>query len=294
MEIANYKFHWKLAPADDPPDLDSLTGSLLCAEELGIESVLLRIELPTSYLNTHSTWIDQIGKIRIMAECIPFSVSADVFTEQIRALSARLRGRLLLCFPIDQWWRQAGNRDETMDDDAYRRLHDYLAACSSLRGPRPEIFLEGKSAEAATLAIKFADCLWLHSRNSKQFYSDALPLLHMGKEAGICMSLIARETSEEAYAAASPILPGCYDARDKLLDPACCLWTNPAFEGVTLIGSFDEVAEALVRLSKYGISQFLLHGDRSELMGFGLNVLPLVRAKEAGNQVILKQPIYPI
>jgi alkanesulfonate monooxygenase len=55
-------------------------------------------------------------------------------------------------------------------------------------------------------------------------------------------------------------------------------------ESTAMIGSFEEVAEAVHGFKRKSISQFLFHGwpSRQELLYFGSGVLPLVRALEGG------------
>jgi alkanesulfonate monooxygenase SsuD/methylene tetrahydromethanopterin reductase-like flavin-dependent oxidoreductase (luciferase family) len=126
---------------------------------------------------------------------------------------------------------------------------------------RPEIHVEGETAQAAFLAIQRADCLWRLPGRPEQIYADALPVLHFGKEVGLVSSIIARATRQEALEAAA-------------LQP----------ESTAMIGSFEEVAEAVHGFKRKSISQFLFHGwpSRQELLYFGSGVLPLVRALEGG------------
>jgi len=128
------------------------------------------------------------------------------------------------------------------------------------------------------------------------------PLLDAGKEAGLLMSLIARPTRGEALRAARELVAGgsrrtheefasrsdsvaftsAYRAADtEWLTPT--LWTGavPYFgaPSMALVGSFDDVAEAILDFQAIGISQFLLLGwpDEEELALFASEVLPRVR-----------------
>jgi alkanesulfonate monooxygenase SsuD/methylene tetrahydromethanopterin reductase-like flavin-dependent oxidoreductase (luciferase family) len=127
---------------------------------------------------------------------------------------------------------------------------------------RPEIHVEGETSQAAFLAIQRGDCLWRLPGRPEQVYADALPVIHFGKEVGLVSSVIARATRQEALEAAS------------------ALHTEPT----AIIGSFEEVAEAVHGFKRKSISQFLFRGwpDQQELMYFGSGVLPLVRALEGG------------
>ena len=126
----------------------------------------------------------------------------------------------------------------------------------------PEIHVEGETAQAAFLAIQRGNCLWRLPARPEQVYADALPLLHFGKEVGLVSTIVARETRQEAQEAAAALHA----------------------ELTAMIGSFEEVAEAVYGFKKKSISQFLFRGwpDRQELMYFGSGVLPRVRALEDG------------
>jgi alkanesulfonate monooxygenase len=64
------------------------------------------------------------------------------------------------------------------------------------------------------------------------------------------------------------------------------LWTGavPYLEApsIALVGSFDEIAQAIISYKQSGITQFLFMGwpDFEEMEYFGSGVLPLVRAYE--------------
>jgi alkanesulfonate monooxygenase len=151
----------------------------------------------------------------------------------------------------------------------------------------PEIHVEGQTAEAAFFAIKHADCLWRLPSRPNQVYADALPVLHFGKETGLVSSIIARATRQEALDAAAILLP---EFRDSVDDPASWitpyLWTGGVPGRVTMLGSFEELAEAIYGFKQNGISQFLFRGwpDGGEMAHFGNGVLPLVRKFERENR----------
>ena len=65
------------------------------------------------------------------------------------------------------------------------------------------------------------------------------------------------------------------------------IWTGfvPYYGPVwtTLVGSFDEVARALVEYKAIGVSQFIMSGwpELDEVVNFGREVVPRVRRAEA-------------
>ena len=156
----------------------------------------------------------------------------------------------------------------------------------------PEMHVEGNSTEAAFLAIKQADCLWRLPDRPNQVYADALPVLHFGKEVGLVSSVIARATRPEAFEAARSLL--ALDSVERWDDPSA--WITPylrtgavpgcAAKTVFMMGSFEEVAQAIYGFKKKVISQFLFRGhpDNEEMTYFGSSVLPLIRALEAGRR----------
>jgi len=124
-------------------------------------------------------------------------------------------------------------------------------------------------------------------KSAERVHSDALPVLHMGKEVGLRISLIGRPTAEEAYASASICFPRVRrEGWDGSVERAPWLLTEAVGDGypwgVALVGSFEDLAKALMRYRENGISQFLLSGpaDGLEMMYFGEGVLPLVRRLE--------------
>jgi alkanesulfonate monooxygenase len=171
---------------------------------------------------------------------------------------------------------------------------------------RPEIFLGGGSPEAARLAVAHADCMFRLPRAPEAMAAEVAPLLDAGTEVGLLVSLIARPTRDEALAAARELVAGCGErARDVHRDFARrsdsvafrstyevagggeewltrTLWTGAVpylgAPAIALVGSYDEIAEALGDYARVGVSHFLFMGwpDYDEMTRFGEHVLPLV------------------
>ena len=136
-------------------------------------------------------------------------------------------------------------------------------------------------------------------------------MLEAGVEAGLLVSILARETREEALRAAHSMIETLGSAPKKthrefagrsdsvaftstlslaeshpewLTD---CLWTGAVGHlgapAIALVGSFDQVARAICEYRQTGITQFLFMGwpDLEEMRLFSREVLPLVRARES-------------
>jgi alkanesulfonate monooxygenase len=178
----------------------------------------------------------------------------------------------------------------------------------------PEIFLGGGSGRAEELAVKHADCLWRLPDKPDVLRERVPPLIERGIEVGLLVSLIIRPTHREAVAATETLLEevGARPRRTheefaKRSDSVAFtstyalaaksdqwltdyLWTGAVpFLGapaMAIVGSPDEVADALFEFRAAGITQFLFMGwpDMAEMSIFHAEVLPRVRAREAAEQ----------
>jgi hypothetical protein len=223
-----------------------------------------------------------IPDVRFRLTCpTPASLRAALADDKLKDACAALERRLILHVKMD-------------DDDCAR--DDGAEAAAALEFCRrlfvdsagPELDVEGQAAEAAFLAIKHADRLWRWPGRATTVDGDAWPVLHFGTEVGLVASLVARETRSEALAAASVLLPHAGDLlndSDSWIAP--CVWAGresvPNERAAVLIGSFDELAQAIHRYERGGISSVLIRGwgldevDRREMAIVGAGVLPLVR-----------------
>ena len=179
----------------------------------------------------------------------------------------------------------------------------------------PEIFLGGNSARAESLAIKHADCLWRLPDAPERMRPRIGPIVDTGTEVGLLVSMIARPTRAEAVDAAYAMVDALGAApRDTqhefqrrsdsvafrtTFDLASatesgwltpCLWSGAVpFLGapaIALVGSADDVAEAIVDYTRVGVTQFLFMGwpDIDQMTFFSEAILPLVRAREGGSR----------
>lgn len=169
----------------------------------------------------------------------------------------------------------------------------------------PEIFLGGASDAALNLAVRHADCLWTLPRSPEEMAPRLQPVLESGTEVGLLLSMIARPSREEAVSDAYALLDRVggkarqvheeFSARSDSvaftetlalaeknggdwLTP--WLWTGAVpylgAPAIALVGSYDEVAEAIRAFEEVGISQFLFMGwpDLEEMKRFAGEVRP--------------------
>jgi alkanesulfonate monooxygenase SsuD/methylene tetrahydromethanopterin reductase-like flavin-dependent oxidoreductase (luciferase family) len=171
------------------------------------------------------------------------------------------------------------------DDDDESDVAEAVAVLESCRrrftgSAGPEVNVEGQSAEAAFIAIKQADRLWRRPARPTMVDGDARPVLHFGTQVGLVTSMVARETTSEALAAAAVLFPDADFASDTSW-AAHCVWVND--RATALVGSFDELAGTIERYERAGISSFLIRGwgvqdiDDREMAIIGSRVLPLLR-----------------
>lgn len=208
--------------------------------------------------------------------------------DRLKDACAALEGRLILHVKMDDDDGAPGD-----DVDGVAEAAAALEWCRRLfvDSARPELDVEGQAAEAAFLAIRHADRLWRRPASPTMADADAWPVLHFGTDVGLVTSVVARETTNEALAAASVLLREAGDfANDSASWIAPCVWagggSDPNARTALLIGSFDELAQAIHRYARGGISSFLIKGwgldevDDREMAIVGSGVVPLVRRGE--------------
>jgi alkanesulfonate monooxygenase SsuD/methylene tetrahydromethanopterin reductase-like flavin-dependent oxidoreductase (luciferase family) len=181
--------------------------------------------------------------------------------------------------------------ESSATEHRFLQAGEFLTNCRGLfdRYQRPEFDVEGESAGAAFVAIKYADCLWRRPAHPPQVYADALPVLHFGKQVGLVTSAVARETRGQALDTAARLLPETL--AESLKDAAS--WVTPSIwranvadgqeQRAMLVGSFDEVAGAMYGFKQRSILQFLIRTpmEQRDVECFGMNVLPRIRDLES-------------
>lgn len=175
----------------------------------------------------------------------------------------------------------------------------------------PEIFLGGNSHLTERLAVNHASCLWRFPAPPETLRSEIEPITSRGTQVGLLVSIIARQTRAEALRAASLIIERAGErskeahaefahnsdsvgfksnyelaksAKSEWLTPY--LWTGAIHylgaPAIALVGSYTEIAQAILEYKQVGITQFLFMGwpDLDEMISFGREILPLVQTRE--------------
>lgn len=174
---------------------------------------------------------------------------------------------------------------------------------------KPEIFLGGSSALAEEMAMRHADCLWRLPDTPEKLKARTQEIVATGTEVGLLVSLIVRPTHEEALRACGAILEEVgqqpkrtHEDFAKRSDSVAFTstyalaaekdWLTPYLwsgavpylgaPAMAIVGSPDEVTNALFEFRAAGITQFLFMGwpDMEEMSNFHRDVLPRVRARE--------------
>lgn len=267
------------------------------------------------------------------------STSPTTFAQQINTLSSLLDGRVSLNIVAGHSpHEQAFYGDFLSHDERYARTEEFLAICHAfwrregsvdydgryyrienavLNTPfvsptrrHPEIFIAGGSEAARDLAIRQGTC-WMRLADTPERVSESIePVLAAGKEAGLRMAVVCRETRGQAVDAAralvadetppsaerkaerdfvrasdSKSIAATYAlAEDEWLTP--WLWTGAVRShgapGLAIVGSPGEVVEALLEYKRIGVSHFILSGwpKQEEMERFGRTVMPLLRERE--------------
>jgi alkanesulfonate monooxygenase len=217
------------------------------------------------------------------------------------------------------FWESEGQ--EVNFSGRYYQVRDgRLSTPFSINGVcRPEIYLGGNSEKSAEVAARHADCLWRFAEPRASLEPAIAPVLQAGAEVGLLVSLIARPARSQAIQAAYNLIGRFGEsARDaqrnfeqhtdaKAFESTFALardcsgdWASPTLwtgavrvlgaPAIALVGSADEIANSLLEYKAIGVTQFLFTGwpDLEEMMFFGKEVAPLVRAREAAASDVLK------
>jgi alkanesulfonate monooxygenase len=319
------------------PDLEGWLKFSRCAEEVGIESVLMsfsRYEPDT--LVIAAALGQATKKLKFIVAYRTGMMQPTTFVQQVNTLSGLIDGRVALNIVAgSSTAEQRGYGDFLDHDERYARADEFLEICHSFWGTTeevafagryfkidsgqistpflapgrsgPEIYVSGHSEQAERLAQTRGDG-WLRLVDTPEKLA---PLVKRTREHGIelCLRLcvICRPTHAEAVAAAHAMLPdeetekqerGILSSSDsQTLKQALAVadevgWLNrnlwaglvPFYgsSSITLVGSPAELAEAFLAYKAVGITQFIISGwpKLEEMMIFGRDVMPLVRAAE--------------
>jgi hypothetical protein len=262
------RFHWGQSAGGNRHDSAQFMRACFDAEAAGIESIQAPFSLSLSdALALGLQAGSKTERLRFRIRCGP----EQTFLEQLKDACGVLGGRMIVHMQPD-----GALIDSILDLIANLRSRVALLGFD----------VEGQTAESAFAAIRHADCLWRLPHRPNQVYADALPVLHFDKEVGLVTSIVARKTREEAMETASILLAQDMPEPKRWIGEH--LWLGTPAGGCAdigvLAGSFDEVARAIVGFRSHGISQLLIRDlpGLNEISDFGMNILPLVRAMEAG------------
>ena len=173
----------------------------------------------------------------------------------------------------------------------------------------PELYIGGASPRAVQQACKYHACLLTMPASPDQLAARLAPLRERGGRAGLIIALIARPTRAAAIAAAEQLLADAGGAARVVHQAfraqsssvafsvafdrsAECEWLTPTLwtgavrflgpSATALLGSYDEIADALLAYKQDGIGEFLFLGwpDIDEMKRFANDVVPRVREQE--------------
>lgn len=267
-ETSQLRFHWCLAAADE--------WALESVASAGVfESIMLEPALASpDQVHQAMQRAERLANVRLM---IPFRY--DSFAPEDFPADAS-RGSVLwnvACARLPFAPRQGPGSPPGW----YRIAEDFLGARPDFGAP---LHIFGNSSEAAFLAIKYGDCLWRFPGGREDTYAHALPILHFGKEVGLVAGVVSRPSGDEARAVAcsgSPHTPL------EWITKTLCRTPEWPVNAPVLVGSYAEIAEAILGWKRLGISQFLFAAAdfACEIAHFTSGVLPLVQDKEIAAHV---------
>jgi len=175
----------------------------------------------------------------------------------------------------------------------------------------PLMFVAGGSEPCRALSISQGSCWMTLADAPDEIAGKAKPIVTAGKEVGIRVSIITRPTRDEALDAARSLVADQDPSRVEKQTEADfvggsdsvsirahyalaerewltrTLWMGAVRShgaaAVCLVGSYDEVAAALMDYRRIGVTHFILSGwpKRDEMVRFGSEVIPRVRSLEA-------------
>jgi alkanesulfonate monooxygenase len=176
---------------------------------------------------------------------------------------------------------------------------------------RPELYFGGSSDLASDLAIKHGDALLRLGDRPDEIARLVRRVLAAGREVGLLFSIISRPTRAEAVDVAYSLIEAAGEQARGVQDrfrkesadsvgfaktyslgydgsqwPLPFLWTGAIpFLGplsLALVGTPDEITDALFAYHRVGVTQFLFHGrpDIESLPHFCQEILPRVRKRE--------------
>jgi alkanesulfonate monooxygenase len=321
-------------------NMDGMVDFVQEAEDLGIDSLLMGIgfHLPDP-LPLIGALVRETRKVTFILAYRPGLLPPTLVAQVVNTISWMSNKRISLNIVAGiSPEEQAYYGDYLLHDDRYRRTDEYLSVMHRFwrgespishegehyrftgaklglpykDGVRPRMYLSGASRQAQQCAIDWGDC-WLRYGDTPEGIAAASRfVLSSGRDVGIRMHVLARETRAEALAEleammANPDEQHRQNVRDfvkncdseavrtsfRLAEGSTNDWLSPmlwsgavAYRGgpaLCVVGSYREVAQYLIEYKKAGVSEFIFSGwpTRGEMRRFCQHVLPLVRELEA-------------
>ena len=316
------------------PDIEGWLRFSRCAEEVGIESVLMsfsRYEPDTLVIAAALGQATQ--KLKFIVAYRTGFMQPTTFVQQVNTLSGLIDGRVALNIVAgSSTAEQRGYGDFLDHDERYARADEFLEICHAfwkstgndvvfdgkyfkvetgqLSTPfsapdrtAPEIYVSGHSEQAEWLAHRRGNG-WLRLVDTPEKLAPLAARCHEhGIELCLRLCVICRPTRDEAIAAAHAMLPDeetekqerriLSSSDSQTLKQALAaadevgwlnrnLWAGlvPFYgsSSITLVGSPQELADALLAYESIGITQFIISGwpKLEEMMIFGREVIPLI------------------
>jgi alkanesulfonate monooxygenase len=278
------------------PDMDGWVKFARCAEEAGIESVLLsfsRYEPDTIFVAC------AVGlattRLKFIVAYRSGLMQPTTFVQQINTLSGLIGGRVALNIVAgSSAAEQRGYGDFLEHDQRYARAEEFLAVCHSfwrnngevnfagsyfqveqgkLLTPflapnrnAPEIYVSGHSEPAQQLALNRGSC-WLRLIDTPQTLAPMVPRFRdRGVEVCLRLCVICRPTREEAISAAESLLPSEDISREErgILSQSDSQTLKGALASADNVGWLNQNLTAGL-VPYYGSSAMTLVGSPEEL-----------------------------
>lgn len=322
------------------PEIKAQAEFSLKAEEAGIDSLLTDVSYgKPDPLLLSSAIISHTQTMKFLVAIRSGMISPTYFVQQANTFSALHNGRLMYNIVAGHSPDEMAYYGDFLNhDQRFDRTEEFLAICNAFwsgNGPvnfhgeyyqivngkirtpyvsddtkAPYIFIAGNSDKAKNLAITQGDC-WMRMPDvPEKIQSEGMEVLAAGKEVGLRMAIISRDTRELAIQAAEQLLQNVEVERGEAMEEnkfvknsdsemmknmfqmsekewiTPYLWTGAVktfgAPTIALVGDPNEVSDAIIEYKKAGVSQFIFSGwpKQDEMVYFGKNILPLVRAKE--------------
>jgi alkanesulfonate monooxygenase len=326
------------------PDLAAQVSFCERAEEAGIDSLLIDFgaSKPDPILLAAALGM-ATSRIKFIVAYRSGLIGPTSFVQQLNTLSALIQGRFSLNIVAGySTAEQMFYGDFLGHDERYERTEEFLSICRALWSgradanfagkyykigngrlntpfisadrPFPEIMVSGSSPPARRLALRQGTC-WMRLADRPETLGPlTMGVAEQGLDVGLRMSVICRETREEAIRAARELIQTAESAISiargtekgfvASVDSSSIkatfelaesewltsyLWTGAVRShgapSIALVGTAAEIATAIMEYRAVGVSQFIFSGwpKLDEMIIFGRQVIPLVREMEAGD-----------